>query len=474
MAADLMPAYVASSASTAEAAADVTDKRDGRLVGRVAVVDESAMENAIAGAVSAFQELRHWPSHRRRDVLVGLRDAVADRRERFAELIMLEAGKPVTLARGEVDRCLETLRLAIEAATRIGGEQLPLDTLPAFDGYEGIVRRVPIGPCLFITAFNFPLLLIAHKIAPALACGCPFVLKPAPQTPLTALELGSILAELDLPSGAFSIVPCDNDVAGMAIADDRLRLLSFTGSGPVGWMLKARAGRKRVVLELGGDAFCIVTKTADIERAARRIVTAAFGYAGQSCISVQHVLAHASIHSKLRDRLVDLTASVVVGDPADEATVVGPLISEDDAKRVEGLVNQARDSGATVLAGGSRNGRWFEPTWLEGVPSTVALSCAEVFGPVATLATYHELDDAIARVNGGPNGLQTGIFTNALDEATRAANELEVGGVIVNDVPTTRIDAMPYGGVKASGIGREGVDYAIEEMTERRIVVFAP
>ena len=393
--------------------------------------------------------------------------------ERFEELAMalcIEAGKPIKDARGEVGRLIDTFRIASEESVRIGGEVMPLDISPRARGYSGAWKRVPIGPCSFISPFNFPLNLAAHKVAPALAVGCPFVLKPASLTPIGALVIGEVLAETDLPEGAFSILPCSRDGAARFTEDDRLKLLSFTGSPGVGWDLKARAGKKPVVLELGGNAAVIVDEDADVDDAIERIVFGAFYQSGQSCIGVQRILVHDALYDRLRDELVAKTQALRMGDPKDEATFIGPMISEKEASRLHGWIESAVAAGATLLCGGGREGAMLEATLLEEVPSGEDVVCQEAFGPVATLLRFEDFDAALAQVNDSVFGLQAGIFTRDLYKAQKAWNVLDVGGVI-GDVPSWRVDHMPYGGVKESGLGREGVKFAIEDMTEVRMMV---
>jgi acyl-CoA reductase-like NAD-dependent aldehyde dehydrogenase len=334
-----------------------------------------------------------------------------------------------------------------------------------------MTQRVPVGPCSFITPFNFPLNLVAHKVAPALAVGCPFVLKPASLTPVGALILGELLAETDLPPGAFSILPCTRAGADRFTTDPRLRLLSFTGSAEVGWALKARAGKKKVVLELGGNAAVVVDEGVDLDDAVARIVIGAFYQSGQSCISVQRIIAHSSVYDALRDRLVAATEKLVVGDPHQEATFVGPLIAEKEARRLERDIASAVAAGGRLLTGGRREGAVLWPTLLEDVPRTEPLVAEEAFGPVAVLSRFTDFEQALASVNDSAFGLQAGVFTRDLGRAMKAWDHLEVGGVVVNDVPSFRVDHMPYGGVKDSGLGREGIRCAMEEMTEPRLLI---
>lgn len=450
----------------------VRDKFDGSPLAEVSLAGTEQVEQAITAAASARENMARLPTWRRQQALEFVADGLRARIESIAETLTGEVGKTLREARIEVARAIEVFRTAASEAARIGGEVQPLDVNPRSEGMWCLWRRVPVGVCGFITPFNFPLNLAAHKIAPAIAAGCPWILKPALNAPLAALQLGELLMQADLPTGAFSILPCTHDAAAPLIEDDRIALLSFTGSPAAGWALRARAGRKRVALELGGNAACIVDVDADLERAAARIAAGAFGTAGQSCISVQRVLAHRSVYGPLRDRLVALTRGLRVGNPRDEATDVGPMIAPDQAERLSAWIAEALAAGARVLCGGTHERSLFAPTLIENVPQGARLTCDEVFGPIAVLEAYDDFTEAMQRVNASRFGLQAGIFTGSLPHALQAHRELHVGAVVLNDVPTTRVDAMPYGGVKESGAGREGVRFAIEEMTELRTLVF--
>ncbi len=466
------PLWLANVPHRRAARLDVHDKFTGAVAGSVALASRDDVLAAIDAAVIAAPLLRKWPAWRRRDALHHVAHRLRQRAEECARVLALEVGKPLRDARGEVARAIDTFRLAAEEATRIVGEQLPLDSSARGEGLDGIVRRVPVGPCALITPFNYPLNLVAHKVGPAIAAGCPFVLKPASATPRSALIVAELLAETELPHGAFSVLPCTSADAAPLIDDDRMKLLSFTGSAAVGWALRARAARKRfVTLELGGNAACIVDDGVDVADAAARLAAGAFQQAGQSCISVQRILVHRRALPRLRDELVARTMALRVGDPLDESSDLGPLISLDEALRIESWVEAARSRGATILCGGHRDRSCYAPTLIEDAPSDAQVSCEEVFGPVATLLAFDEFDDALRLANASRYGLQAGVFTNDLRNAMRAFDELEVGGVIVGDVPSLRIDAMPYGGAKDSGVGREGVRYAIAEMTEPHLLV---
>jgi len=464
------PYYVANQAVAANTDLAVTDKFTGEVATRVALADARVIDTAIAAAVAAAEPMRRMAAYERQAVLDH---CVRRFRERFEELafgLCVEAGKPIKDARGEVTRLIDTFRIAAEESTRIRGEVMPLDISPRARGYSGMWKRVPIGPCSFISPFNFPLNLAAHKIAPALAVGCPFVLKPASLTPVGALLMGEVLAETDLPKGAFSILPCRRDGADLFTVDDRLKLLSFTGSPEVGWDLNARAGKKKVVLELGGNAAVLVDEDADIDDAVARIIFGAFYQSGQSCIGVQRVLVHEAIYDAVRDKLMAATRALVMGDPKDERTFIGPMISEAEATRLDGWVQSAVRRGARLLCGGGRRGSMLEATLLEDVPADEAVACKEAFGPVAVLSRFCDFDAALATINDSTFGLQAGIFTRDLYKMQRAWDDLDVGGVLIGDVPSWRVDHMPYGGVKDSGLGREGIRFAMEDMTEIRLL----
>ncbi|MCK5620466.1 MAG: aldehyde dehydrogenase family protein, partial [Candidatus Krumholzibacteria bacterium] len=373
--------------------------------------------------------------------------------------------------RGEAGRLIDTFRVAAEESVRINGEVLNMEISERARGYEGMWKRVPIGVCSFISPFNFPLNLAAHKVAPALAAGCPFVLKPASLTPVGALIIGETLAETDLPEGAFSILPAKRTGAALFTEDPRIKLLSFTGSPGVGWDLKARAGKAKVVLELGGNAGCIVDEDADVEDAVDRIKVGAFYQSGQSCISVQRILIHEKIYDAVSQKLVAATQTLKMGDPKKEDTFIGPMISEKEAQRLHGWIVDASERGATVLCGGNLEGTMLEATLLENVDKDASLCTEEAFGPVAVLSKFSDFSAALDEINNSVFGLQAGIFTRDIYKAHQAWDKLEVGGVIIGDVPSWRVDHMPYGGVKDSGLGREGIRWAIEDMTEVRLMV---
>jgi glyceraldehyde-3-phosphate dehydrogenase (NADP+) len=415
--------------------------------------------------------MRQLSSHARATILQKTAQALQARQEEFARTMTTEAGKPVADARREVSRAIQTCAIAAEEAKRIGGEVVPLDWSPGMESHWGITRRFPIGPILGITPFNFPLNLVVHKVAPALAAGNAILIKPAPQTPLTALLLADLLMEAGVPPGAVNVVPCDNRVAEQLVIDPRFKLLSFTGSAPVGWMLKAKCGKKKVVLELGGNAAVIVEPDADLDYVAQRCVTGGFSYAGQTCISVQRIFVHESVAGTFTDRLLARVQQLKTGDPSDEQTVVGPLIDEGAAQRIEGWIGEALAQGAQLLAGGTRTRSVIRPTVLSQVTGTMNVSCQEVFGPLVTVTSYRDFATVLNAVNESEYGLQAGLFTQDVGRIFQAFEQLEVGAVLANEIPTFRADHMPYGGVKDSGIGREGVRYAIEDMTEPKLLV---
>ncbi|MBH0191042.1 MAG: aldehyde dehydrogenase family protein, partial [Nitrospira sp.] len=386
-------------------------------------------------------------------------------------LITAEAGKPITDAKREVSRAVQTFTVAAEESRRIPGDVIPLDWTPGTDSHLGIMRRVPIGPILGITPFNFPLNLVAHKVAPALAAGNPILIKPAPQTPLTALLLGEIAWEAGVPPGGLNVVPCDNVLAERMVVDPRFKLMSFTGSAAVGWMLKAKCGKKKVTLELGGNAGVVIEPDADLDLAAQRCAAGGFGYAGQTCISVQRVFVHQSVVEAFTTKLLIHVARLKAGDPTDEMTTIGPVIDPGAAHRIENWISDAVAQGARVLLGGKRMGSVVEATVLANVTPDMKVSCEEVFGPVVTVTPYRQLSDAIALLNQSEYGLQAGLFTQDVNKIFYAFRHLEVGAVLANEIPTFRADHMPYGGVKDSGLGREGISAAIEDMTEPRLLV---
>jgi acyl-CoA reductase-like NAD-dependent aldehyde dehydrogenase len=468
---EVYPLYLNNKPEQPNADLVVTDKYTGEVAFRCAQADANIIEAGIRGAVAATGPMARLASYERQAVL---QHCVQRFRERFDELayaLCVEAGKPIRDSEGEVSRLIDTFRIAAEEAVRMTGEVQPLDISPRARGYQGMWKRVPIGPCSLISPFNFPLNLAAHKIAPAIAVGCPFVMKPASRTPLGALIIGAVLAETDLPEGAFSILPAHRDGADLFTEDERLKLLSFTGSPAVGWDLKSRAGKKKVVLELGGNAAVIIDRDADLADALERTIFGAFYQSGQSCIGVQRILIHAEVYDRFRDMLVARTRALVSGDPKNRDTFIGPMISEGEARRLEAWIEEAVAGGATLLCGGRREGAMLEATLLENVDPACRINVEEAFGPVALLIRFDTFAQALDIVNDSKFGLQAGIFTRDLQQMFDAWDRLEVGGVVINDVPSMRIDNMPYGGVKDSGLGREGVRFAMEDMTEIRNLV---
>lgn len=465
------PLYLAGRAETPNLDLAVTSKFSGEIYAHVPLADPATINRAIAAAVAASAPMAGMPAHQRESVLLHCVRRFEERKDELAYALCIEAGKPIKDSRGEVARLIDTFKVAAGECTRIMGEVMPMDISARAEGYRGMWKRVPIGPCSFISPFNFPLNLAAHKIAPALAVGCPFVLKPASLTPIGALIIGEILAETNLPEGAFSILPCSRDGADLLTTDDRLKLLSFTGSPEVGWALKSKAGKKKVVLELGGNAAVIIDADTDIPAAVERVVFGAFYQSGQSCIGVQRIIIHEAIYDVFRDALVAATRKLVSGDPLDEATFIGPMISEKEAQRLESWIASAKAAGATILCGGRRQGAILEATLLENVAAGQSVVCEEAFGPVAVLSKFSSFGSALDSVNDSAFGLQAGIFTRDIHKAMQAWDQLEVGGVVIGDVPSWRVDHMPYGGVKDSGLGREGIRFAMEDMTEIRLLV---
>ena len=466
------PNYLANRPHAPNADLPVLDKYSGAIIARVALPDAVAVEQAIAAAVAAEAAMRTMPADARQAVLLHCVQRLAARADELAQVLCSEAGKPIRDARGEVTRLLETFRIAAAETLRDEGAVLNLQIGARTRSYRGFTKRVPRGACALITPFNFPLNLVAHKVAPAIAAGCPFVLKPSEKTPLGALILGEVLAECELPPGAFSILPLPGASSAPLVEDERLKLLSFTG-GQIGWALKARAGRKPVLLELGGNAACIVDgdQGGCVDAIVPRIVNGAFYQSGQSCISVQRILVQRALYEDFRTRFVAAAQTLVVGDPRDERTAIGPVIDDAAAARLRDWLAQARAAGARLLCGGPGDGRLLPACVLEAVPHDALLWREEVFGPVALLEAFDDFEQALAMANDSAYGLQAGVFSASLTHALRAWDALDVGGVIINDVPSFRVDNMPYGGGKRSGLGREGVRAAIEGMSETRLLV---
>lgn len=468
---DVYPLYLNNKAQQPNTDLAVTDKFTGEVAFRVAMADAKTIDAGIAGAVAAAEPMAKMAAYERQNILQHCVNRFRERYDELAYALCVEAGKPIKDAEGEVGRLIDTFRIAAEESVRITGEVQPLDISPRAKGYQGMWKRVPIGPCSFISPFNFPLNLAAHKIAPAIAVGCPFVMKPASRTPLGAIIMGEVLAETDLPAGAFSILPASRDGADLFTEDDRLKLLSFTGSPDVGWALKAKAGKKKVVLELGGNAAVIIDHDADLEDALERVIFGAFYQSGQSCIGVQRIIIHEKVYDRFRDMLVAKTKTLKTGSPHDRETFVGPMIDVKEAARLDGWIQEAVASGALLLCGGKRDGAMLEATLLENVSRDSKAYREEAFGPLALISKFTDFDSALDEVNDSKFGLQAGIFTRDLFKALDAWDRLDVGGVVINDVPSYRVDNMPYGGVKDSGLGREGIRFAMEDMSEIRNLV---
>ena len=450
---------------------DVRSPYDGSVVGRAHRGTRAHAEMAIAAAVKAFGTTRRLPAFERQRVLRQVAEGIHLRKEEFSRTLAQEAGKPIKTARQEVDRAILTFNIAAEETVRGYGEYLPLDWQQSTAGRWGIVRRFPLGPIAGISPFNFPLNLVAHKVAPAMAAGCSMVLKPAPQTPLSSLLLAELVQQAGWPDGGLNVLLLSNEDAELLVTDYRIRLISFTGSAPVGWGIKDKAGKKKVVLELGGNSGVIVHGDCDLAYAAERCVTGGFSYAGQSCISVQRILVEHSAFGKFTELLLAGVNQLKTGDPLDEDTDVGPMIRESDAIRAVEWVQEAVRGGARLLCGGKRKGSVLEPTVLSGTRADMKVNCQEIFAPVVTVEPYQDFAGALKEVNNSPYGLQAGVFTRDAKRIFQAYEELEVGGLIAGDVPTFRIEHMPYGGVKDSGLGREGLRDSIEEMTEPKLLV---
>ena len=471
--ADRFPVYLAGDGTASDDPLTVHNPFNDAPIGQTFFIQAESVERAISAADDARDAMRAWPTHARARALRHVARRIEEGKEDLARLIAQEAGKPIKSARTEVDRAVLTFQTSAEEAGRIQGESFPMDWDEAGTGRFGIVKRVPVGPILAITPFNFPLNLVAHKLAPAIAAGNPIVVKPSERTPLSALALARLLDETELPQGALSVINVRSDLYDTLIQDERFRMLTFTGSAHVGWTLKRQTAAPRVALELGGNAGVIVDADADVEHAAARIAGGGFSYAGQSCISVQRVYVHEHQMEILRNRLLERAGNLQLGDPLDDDTDLGPMITPDAATRTREWVEEAVEAGADVLIGGEliQDGRGFQPTVMANVDPSSKVCREEVFAPLVVLIPFTDFEDVVAQLDHSVYGLQAGVFTNQLEHAMHAFDHLEVGGVLVNDVPTWRIDPMPYGGVKSSGLGREGPKYAIEEMTERRLMV---
>jgi acyl-CoA reductase-like NAD-dependent aldehyde dehydrogenase len=467
------PYLVAGEWKSGSETVEVKSPYDGALVAEVARPTPGDVEVAVAAAAEAFEETRKLPIHARAGALDHISRRLQERTDEVAELIAREGGKPLKWAKAEAARAVSTFRWASEECRREGGALMRLDTEASLGARMGIVRRFPLGPVLGIAPFNFPVNLVAHKMAPALAVGAPIVIKPATKTPLGALLLGELFSETDLPRGMLSVLPMESDATQKLAEDDRFAKISFTGSSEVGWMLKKIDPKKHVTLELGGNAGAIVHSDGDLERAAARIAFGGYYQAGQSCISVQRVLVQEGVAERFNELLVDEVSKLKTGDPMDPETDVGPLITHGDLERVAEWVDEAVQSGAEVLCGGKREDPFYSPTVLVNTTPQMKVRCEEIFGPVVTVSTYSDFEDAVAEVNNSKYGLQAGVFTSDVDRLMLAHRDIRVGGIIANDVSAFRADQMPYGGTKDSGFGREGLRYAMEEMTEPRILVLS-
>jgi acyl-CoA reductase-like NAD-dependent aldehyde dehydrogenase len=454
------------------ATSEVINPFTGEVISPAPLGDIQTIETALSAALEAFPIVRGHSSHQRSTVLRAVAQGIEQRRTEFVDTIVAEAGKPITFAEAEVARAIMTFTAASEEARRQHGEVLDLDAFPSGQGHFGFTRRFPLGVIYGITPFNFPLNLVAHKVAPCLATGNTMVLKPALKTPLTALLLAEVLEQAGVPAGQINVVTCPNEIAGHLVGDARVKMVSFTGSPAVGWQLKQRCGKQRITLELGGNAGVIVHDDADLPTAIPLIAASGFGYSGQSCISAQRIFVHAPVYETFRNQFVaHVRNHVRFGDPRERETVAGPLIEPAAVKRVRNWIDAAIGAGANLLLGGTAQGQGVEPTILEKVDPRQDVYAKEVFAPVVTLHAYEDFDDALARINDSPFGLQAGVFTKDLQRAMRAFASLEVGGVLVNNVSSFRVENMPYGGIKESGFGREGIRYAMEEMTEVKSLI---
>jgi acyl-CoA reductase-like NAD-dependent aldehyde dehydrogenase len=467
------PLYVAGKAETTTQWLEVHDKYRNKIYARVALADAKVLEKAIAASVKAEADMAALKPFQKQKILLHCVKRFNELREELTEILIAEGGKPRGAASAEVERLINTFQLAADAVTQLDdGHLLPLAVTAAASRYRGMVKQVPIGAVSLISPFNFPLNLVAHKIAPAIAAGCPFVLKPASLTPISALMIAKVLAETDLPKGSWSVLPCDRQAADILVTDDRFKLLSFTGSDQVGWDMKARAGRKKVTLELGGNAAVLIDADTVIDDALiDRLVSAAYGHAGQVCISVQRILVHADLYADVKKKLITKLKKIKADDPTLSTTLVGPMIKEAEAIRLKKWIDKAEKKGAKVLVGGSLQGVLFEPTLLEDVDAKLEIYKDEAFGPVAILEKFKDFEQGITTINQSRFGLQAGVYTQNLNKMLYAWDHLHVGGVIINDVPTFRVDNMPYGGVKDSGLGREGIHSAIRDMQEERLLV---
>jgi len=465
------PIYAAGEFITTTHALEVRNPHDGNMIARTWQADSKVLDKCILAAQSVQVEMREMPAWKRFSILSKISFVITENRHHLATVLCRESGKPMRYALGEIDRAAQTFLVAAEEAKRLPKEYISLDWTPAGERKEGLVKYFPIGIVSGIAPFNFPMNLAVHKIAPAIAAGCPIILKPASSTPLSTLELARIIDQTELPKGALSVLPMDRVAGNQLVTDERFALLSFTGSPEVGWEMKKNAGKKKVVLELGGNAGVIVARTADSETALKKCLAGGFAYSGQICIHAQRLFVHSSVFSTFTQRFAEMTKALKNGNPEDNSTDVGVMIDEENAKRVEEWVDQAVKAGATILCGGKRDRSFYHPTLLTNTSPKMKVCSEEIFGPVVTVEPFDDFREAIALINDTRFGLQAGVFTNDMSEVDLAFNEIQTGGVIINDVPTFRVDHMPYGGIKDSGSGREGVKYAIHDMLEARILV---
>lgn len=453
---------------------EVLDKYHGNTLANIPLATEAQMEKAIKASIAGFHQYRKWSAGDRSAKLTQLKNLIEAHKEELTQLIVDEAGKPLSYAQGEVSRCIATVEIAAIEALVSKGEIVPID-FAAGTGKTAFTKPYPIGVIACITPFNFPLNLVLHKVAPALAAGCSVIVKPAPQTPLSTLVLTNLIEKLDLPKGVFNVVNCDIPVAEKMVRDDRIAKLSFTGSETVGWYLKSIIGKKKITLELGGNAAVVIDESADLKEAAKKTAVGAYLYAGQICISTQRIFVHKNVYNEFSTLLLKAIESLKIGDPSDEEVSIGPVIDHGHLLRIRDWVEEALEGGAKLLTGGkilSEQHHLFEPTLLSNTDTSMKVNCAEVFGPVAVIQEFEDFDEAITLVNDSDYGLQAGVFTNSFRNVKKAHEELEVGGVIINNIPGFRIDNMPYGGIKNSGFGREGLKYAMQEMTEERLLIY--
>jgi glyceraldehyde-3-phosphate dehydrogenase (NADP+) len=465
------PIYLASEFVTSDQKIDVTNPYDNSIVAQTWLASANQINHAIDKALAVKAQLAELPSYKRYEILMFIAAEIKKQREDFALLLSRDAAKPLKYALSEIDRSIQTFTIAAEESKRLPKEYISLDWTPTGTRKEGLVKYFPIGLVAGITPFNFPLNLAVHKIAPAIAAGCPIIIKPASSTPLSCLKLAHIIHQSELPKGAFSVLPADRKTGDMLVTDERIKLLSFTGSPSVGWKMKKDAGKKKVVLELGGNAGLIITPTADLEKAVEKALIGAFSYAGQVCIHTQRIFVHKSLKEQFTKAFLDKTKVLKFGPPDDINTDITAMIDEANAIRVENWINEAVQNGAQLLCGGIREGAYIAPTILTNTHHSMKVRCEEAFGPLVTIDEYETIEEAVEKINEGVFGLQAGVFTNDIKEMNYAFNHIEAGGVIINDVPTLRLDHMPYGGVKDSGLGREGVKYAILDMMEPKILV---